>query len=91
LCLALLVPVLVITGCGKGSAHSTSKVALLPGAYTTPREAYGKPIIPAFHSTGKNKTGQDVDFQESYRASGAQSRDLTHCLDADRDFQMEGR
>ena len=42
------------------------------GAYTTPREAYGK-LIPIFKEQWKKDTGQDLTFQESYQGSGAQS------------------
>jgi len=50
--------------------------------YTTPREAYAK-IIPLFKQQWKDKTGQDVTFEESYQASGAQSRAIVEGFDAD--------
>lgn len=53
------------------------------GAYTTPREAYGKAIIPAFQRDWKQKTGQDVRFQESYLGSGAQARAIAGGFEAD--------
>jgi sulfate transport system substrate-binding protein len=53
------------------------------GAYTTPREAYEKAVIPAFQKYWKEKTGQDVEFQESYQASGAQSRAIIGGFEAD--------
>ncbi len=58
------------------------KVTLILGAYTTPREAYGK-IIPLFKKMWKDKTGQDVEFQESYLGSGAQSRAIVGGFEAD--------
>ena len=58
------------------------KVTLVLGAYTTPREAYGK-IIPLFQKYWKGKTGQDVEFQESYLGSGAQSRAIVDGFEAD--------
>ena len=58
-------------------------MSLILGAYTTPREAYGKAIIPAFQKYWKDKTGQDVEFQESYQASGAQSRAIVGGFEAD--------
>ena len=58
-------------------------MTLILGAYTTPREAYGKAIIPAFQKHWKEKTGQDVEFQESYQASGAQSRAIIAGFEAD--------
>jgi sulfate transport system substrate-binding protein len=53
------------------------------GAYTTPREVYGKAIIPAFQRDWKQKTGQDVRFQESYLGSGAQARAIAGGFEAD--------
>jgi len=53
------------------------------GAYTTPREAYGKAIIPAFQRHWKQKTGQEVRFQESYLGSGAQARAIIGGFEAD--------
>jgi sulfate transport system substrate-binding protein len=48
-------------------------------AYTTPREAYGK-LIPMFQRTPQ---GEDVDFRQSYGASGEQARAVKAGLDAD--------
>ena len=45
-------------------------------AYTVPKDAYQKEIIPAFKKYWKEKTGQTVKFEESYEASGAQSVQL---------------
>jgi sulfate transport system substrate-binding protein len=69
-------------GCGS-SDNGGKTVSLILGAYTTPREAYGKAIIPAFQKYWKEKTGQDVEFQESYQASGAQSRAIVGGFEAD--------
>jgi len=56
---------------------------LVLGAYTTPREAYGKAIIPAFQRHWKEKTGEEVRFQESYLGSGAQARAIIGGFEAD--------
>lgn len=69
-------------GCGS-SGKVGNTVVLILGAYTTPREAYGKAIIPLFRMYWKEKTGQDVKFQESYTASGAQSRAIVGGFEAD--------
>lgn len=53
------------------------------GAYTTPREAYGKAVLPAFAKHWKEKTGQDVKFEESYQGSGAQARAVKEGFEAD--------
>lgn len=73
-----------IQACGGSSGlKNANKVTLTLGAYTTPREAYGKAIIPAFQKYWKEKTGQQVDFQESYQGSGAQSRAIIGGFEAD--------
>ncbi len=56
--------------------------AVDPGAYTTPREAY-REIIPLFQQYWKEKTGQEVTFEESYLGSGAQSRAIVEGFEAD--------
>ncbi|HWN97955.1 MAG TPA: sulfate ABC transporter substrate-binding protein [Blastocatellia bacterium] len=80
--LALLFVGVVFQGCGT-SNNVSNKVSLILGGYTTPREAYGKAIIPAFQRFWKEKTGQDVEFQESYQGSGAQSRAIVGGFEAD--------
>ncbi len=55
---------------------------LILGAYTTPREAYGE-LIPVFAAQWKEKTGQEVTFEESYLGSGAQSRAIVEGFEAD--------
>ena len=85
--LALTLTVLFVTiafqGCGGPSGQNGNKVTLTLGGYTTPREAYGKAIIPAFQKFWKDKTGQTVEFQESYQGSGAQSRAIVGGFEAD--------
>ena len=81
--LLLLTLTLSLQGCGGGAAKNGNKVTLILGGYTTPREAYGKGIIPAFQKYWKDKTGQDVEFQESYQGSGAQSRAIVGGFEAD--------
>ncbi|MEA4906873.1 MAG: sulfate ABC transporter substrate-binding protein [Anaerolineaceae bacterium] len=60
--------------------QSGSKLTL--GAYTTPREAYHE-LIPLFQQEWKQKSGQDVTFEESYLGSGAQSRAIVEGFEAD--------
>ena len=87
--LAMLITSLLVVsafsqGCGsKQQGSNAQKVTLILGAYTTPREAYGKAIIPAFQKYWKDKTGQEVVFQESYQGSGAQSRAIVGGFEAD--------
>lgn len=74
--LALFLATPLFQACGKRSGSESGTVTLMLGAYTTPREAYGKAIIPAFKKYWKDKTGQTVEFQESYQASGAMARQI---------------
>ncbi|MCS7039731.1 MAG: sulfate ABC transporter substrate-binding protein [Caldilineales bacterium] len=76
-----------LVACGSGnpttvSTDASGTVTLILGAYTTPREAYAE-IIPLFRDAWKSKTGQDVQFQESYLGSGAQSRAIVAGFEAD--------
>ncbi|HEY1011939.1 MAG TPA: sulfate ABC transporter substrate-binding protein [Herpetosiphonaceae bacterium] len=63
-------------------APAAGSVTLILGAYTTPREAYEK-IIPLFQAEWKQKTGQEVKFEQSYQGSGAQSRAIVEGFEAD--------
>ncbi len=64
------------------SSGSGDPLKLTLGAYTTPREAY-KELIPLFQQQWKEKTGQEVVFEESYLGSGAQSRAIIEGFEAD--------
>jgi sulfate/thiosulfate transport system substrate-binding protein len=61
------------------AAASRRDISLTLVAYSTPREAYGK-IISAFQKT---PAGKDVNFTQSYGASGEQSRAVENGLKAD--------
>ncbi|RPI25189.1 MAG: sulfate ABC transporter substrate-binding protein [Acidobacteria bacterium] len=81
---ALALTLLAAPACGGESKETRSgAVTLVLGAYTTPREAYGRSIIPAFQRFWKNKTGQQVDFRQSYQGSGAQARAVISGFEAD--------
>jgi sulfate transport system substrate-binding protein len=67
---------------GDTSQGQTEPVKLILGAYTTPREAYQE-LIPLFQKQWKEKTGQEVVFEESYLGSGAQSRAIVEGFEAD--------
>ena len=78
--LGLLATALVATaGVGSAAPGRTAGTKLALVAYSTPREAYGK-LIPMFQKTA---AGQDVDFSQSYGASGEQTRAIKAGLDAD--------
>src|SRR5919108_2299474 len=73
---------LALTACGgvddaSGGGEGETKLSLV--AYSTPREAYEE-IIPAFQKTAQ---GKGVSFDQSYGASGDQSRAVASGLPAD--------
>jgi sulfate/thiosulfate transport system substrate-binding protein len=72
----LAVLVLGVAACG-GSSGGSGTISLV--AYSTPQEAYEQ-IIPAFKKT---PAGMDVDFKQSYGASGDQERAVEAGLRAD--------
>jgi sulfate transport system substrate-binding protein len=78
---AALVPA-VLAGCGgpagtSNAATGGTKLSLV--AYSTPKEAY-EALIPAFQKTTE---GKGVSFDQSYGASGDQSRAVAAGLPAD--------
>src|SRR5689334_19634228 len=98
-CSLFVSALLAVIGCGdKPAAPAASKpgeapkaeeaapqsVTLTLGAYTTPREAYGKAIIPAFAKQLKAGTpSQELEVRESYLGSGAQARAILGGFEAD--------
>jgi sulfate transport system substrate-binding protein len=78
-----LLAALFVVGIGEAVSAKTDEVTLIFAAYTVPKEAYQREIIPAFQKYWKEKTGQSVKFEESYEASGAQSRAIAAGLEAD--------
>ncbi|WP_225445842.1 sulfate ABC transporter substrate-binding protein [Paenibacillus arenosi] len=59
-----------------------NSVTLVLGAYSVARDAL-QPILPAFQAEWKEKTGQTVEFQQSYEASGTQARSIASGMEAD--------
>jgi sulfate transport system substrate-binding protein len=85
---SLLVIVLLATACkateGKPKDSASGDRAFLAlGAYTTPREAYGRSILPAFRKLWRDRSGHDIEFRESYLGSGAQARAIIGGFEAD--------
>jgi sulfate/thiosulfate transport system substrate-binding protein len=77
---------LILASCGdQGGGTGTAAKArtLTLGAYTTPREVYGKAIVPAFQRYWKDKTGEEVRVDASYLGSGAQARAIVGGFEAD--------
>jgi sulfate/thiosulfate-binding protein len=74
----------LLFNCGeKGTSDQSQEDQLILGAYTVPKDAYQKEIIPAFQKYWQEKTGRKVTFSESYIASGAQSRAIVAGMEAD--------
>jgi sulfate/thiosulfate-binding protein len=72
------------TGCAPADASQGRKGDVLTiGAYSVVREALHQGLLPAFAAKWKAKTGREVRFEESYNASGAQSRAIASGFDAD--------
>jgi sulfate transport system substrate-binding protein len=79
----LLVGLLSIIALRAVSAQqNTDTVTITLAGYAVPREAYGE-IIPLFQAHWLELTGQQVIVQESYQASGAQSRAVAAGFEAD--------
>ena len=74
---------MVVGGCGPASTSLSDSDTLTIGAYSVVREAIHDGVLPAFRIYWKAKTGHDVRFEESYNASGAQSRAIKSGFDAD--------
>lgn len=84
LIMALSLALMFLNACNqKKEKVNQNQVTLTLGAYTVPKEAYQKEIIPAFKRYWQEKTGQEVLFFESYIASGAQSRAIAEGFEAD--------
>ena len=77
---ALVICAALVAAVGAGSARARSAGTTLSlVAYSTPRDAYGQ-LIPLFQ---KAPEGHDVDFTQSYGASGDQTRSIIAGLKAD--------
>lgn len=75
---------LAVLSLSLGAAAQTQPepVKLTLAAFAVPREAYAE-IIPLFQAHWLEQTGQEVTFEESYIASGAQSRAVAGGFEAD--------
>ncbi|MEK4996531.1 sulfate ABC transporter substrate-binding protein [Paenibacillus sp. FSL H7-0918] len=88
---ALMLAILTLTvfGCGNEKAATTmaepskqGDVTLVIGAYSVAKDAM-QDILPLFAAKWKADTGQDINFQESYEASGTQARAIVGGFEAD--------
>jgi sulfate transport system substrate-binding protein len=76
---------LALPGCApsRGEPAPAGTDRLTIGAYSVIREAFHEGVLPAFAAHWKRRTGRSVVFEESYNASGAQSRAIASGFDAD--------
>lgn len=78
----------LVIGCGAAAARDGGRggeptQTLTLAAYTTPREAFGRGILPAFAREWQVREQRRVAFEESYVGSGAQARAVAAGLEAD--------
>ena len=73
---------LLLAGCSPGGRGGREDVLTI-GAYSVVREAVHDGLIPAFTAKWRAQTGRECRFEESYNASGAQSRAIAAGFDAD--------
>ncbi|MFE9278226.1 sulfate ABC transporter substrate-binding protein [Paenibacillus glucanolyticus] len=79
---------LLVAGCasddpaGEEVTSPSGERTLVLGAYSVVRDAMSE-IIPAFQAEWKEQTGEIINFQESYEASGTQARAITGGFEAD--------
>ncbi|WP_342554748.1 sulfate ABC transporter substrate-binding protein [Paenibacillus sp. FSL R7-0652] len=84
----MLVLVCVTAGCSSKQADPASVTTgdssqtLVIGAYSVAKDAVGE-LLPRFQKEWEAKTGQTINFQESYEASGTQARAIVGGFEAD--------
>lgn len=78
-----MLSLILLLACDTPAPTEAKPRVLTLAAYTTPREAYGKAILPAFAAHWLEKTGETVTFEASYQASGAQARAVKEGFEAD--------
>jgi sulfate transport system substrate-binding protein len=78
---ALILGALLTPGCGESSRPGVDTLRI--GAYSVVREVMHDGLLPSFAARWKSQTGHEVQFEESYNASGAQARSIASGFDAD--------
>jgi sulfate transport system substrate-binding protein len=81
--LAMMAMIMIATLWGCQAQNASQADSLKLGAYSVVREVIHDGVLPAFSTYWKNKTGREVQFEESYNASGAQARSIASGFDAD--------
>ena len=69
-------------GSASPAPDAGGKVTLTIGGYSILKDSFGE-LIPIFQKEWKDKTGQDVEFDQSYQASGSQATAIIQGLEAD--------
>lgn len=74
----------LLFACGGGAPNEggPAPLTLTLAGYTTPREAYAE-LLPRFAERWKAEHGQELRFETSWQASGAQSRAVAGGFEAD--------
>jgi sulfate transport system substrate-binding protein len=67
---------------GKSDQKKNETVTLTIGGYSTIKQEF-ETIFPLFQKEWKKKTGQTVEFKESYQGSGSQALNITNGFEAD--------
>lgn len=82
---AMLILAGALLSCGGEKKNQPQQTVdrLVLAAYTVPKEAYEKEIIPAFQKKWLEKTGRQLVVEQSYEASGAQARAVVGGFEAD--------
>lgn len=74
----------LLTACaGEAEPEQGGARTLVIGAYTTPREVMNDHLIPKFQEAWLAKTGERVQFETSFQASGSQARAIAGGFEAD--------
>jgi sulfate transport system substrate-binding protein len=73
----------LLPGCGGGGDEPKADVTLVLAAYSVPREAFERGVIPAFREQFARDTGKSIRVVASYLASGAQTRAILGGFEAD--------
>lgn len=79
---------LPLSACGGRATEDVGSVVgvadeLVIAAYSAPREAFERALIPAFEAEWKRTTGRSAKVRASYLGSGAQSRAVIQGFEAD--------
>lgn len=75
--------VLACSGCGQAPPEEQASATLVLAAYSAPREALEREILPAFKAAYRARTGKALRIEASYLASGAQTRAILGGFAAD--------